>query len=252
MKVSVSGWPGGGSSTLSIILCKMLNLKHVRGGETFRLIYKRLKFSEFGSEHLRAHSLVEPYFGPIYDRFIDYLLISEKYNSILVESDIASFRVGKIPGLFSIFLKTDLKTRKSRMKVDSRPEDGNELEQIDRNHQKTYKELHKIDWFDNKKIEQTHQYVLENSNISIELELKMIFKKMVEQNFITQDYCKRLLKQVKKEEEIFWNKGKSYYNEYLLDNDLVLSSEEILKIINIRFKKVIDTFPSKLKKVIRI
>ncbi len=183
MKLSVSGWPGGGSSSLSVLLCKMLNIKHIRGSETFRMLYKRLQFSDTGSGHLVAHKLVEPHFGPIYDNFIDFILTSDEYDDILVESDIAAFRVGKINKLFSIFLTTDINTRRERMNIDKRSDDSDELENIDKNHANTYKELHGIEWFKLDEIIATHQFVFDNSDTSIKQELDLIFETMLKKAF---------------------------------------------------------------------
>ncbi len=250
MKVSVSGWPGGGSSSLSVLLCKILGLKHVRGGETFRYLYKKLEFSDTGSEHLEAHNLVEPYFGPVYDMFIDHILSSKDYDNILVESDIAAFRVGIIPDLFSIFLKTDLEVRKKRMVVDNRSDDKEELENIDKNHEKTYKELHNISWFDLKEITNTHSLLLDNSELSIKDELIQIFEKMNNQEFISGEKLSELKNLAENEEEIFWGNGKAYYNQYLVENNLVLEPEEIIEIIKNKFPEKVQNFPERLRVII--
>ena len=93
MKITVSGWPGGGSSSLSLLLAYHYKFKHLQGGNIFRHIYKSLSFAESGQDRVEAHNYVEPYYGPLHDAYIDELLKDNSVQKTLIENDIASFRV---------------------------------------------------------------------------------------------------------------------------------------------------------------
>lgn len=250
MKLTVSGWPGGGSSTLSLILCKMLNIKHVRGGETFRAIYKALDKADTGHEHLAAHRFVEEYFGPLYDEYIDLKLQGDVTDNYLIETDIGAFRVGNREDLLSIFLLTNEEVRQERLGGDGRSDDGAIVSEIDKNHAGTYQKLHGIEWFNEEQIRATHALVIDNSDMTIADELVSVFNKLEEMNMITKERASELRGMVKEEEQTFWDSGKRYYAGYLNDNGLVMSPTEILVEMGRMFGDEITQFPAELRKAI--
>jgi cytidylate kinase len=250
MKLTVSGWPGGGSSTLSLILCKMLNIKHVRGGETFRAIYKALDKSDTGHEHLAAHRFVEEYFGPLYDEYVDKKLSGNDTDNYLIETDIGAFRVGKRDDLLSIFLLTDEKIRQERLGGDGRSDDGEIVSEIDRNHAETYYKLHGIEWFNEQQIRSTHALVIDNSQMTIADELVAVFDALERMEMITKERASELRCMAQAEEATFWDSGKKYYSDYLKEEELVMSPVEILVEMRQIFQDEINGFPSELKTAI--
>ncbi|MCA9381605.1 hypothetical protein KC678_05035 [Candidatus Dojkabacteria bacterium] len=249
MKLSVSGWPGGGSSALSLILCKMLGVKYIYGSNTFRYLYNTLSYGDTGEGRVDAHNYIEPYFGPVYDKYIDLVITTE--DNFLIESDIAAFRVGKQKGFFSIFLVTDQKIRKIRMGKDNRSADGETLEDIDKSHKEMYNKLHGIRWFDLDQIKETHAFVLENSDITIAEELQAIFEEMYTQGLISEDQMTGLIQRSEAEEKEFWENGKKYYQEYLKEHRQVMSVEEILHEISFRFHEEVSEMPDELRDLVK-
>lgn len=250
MKLSVSGWPGGGSSSLSLVLCKMLNIKHVRGGETFRYIYKQASFKDSGEDRVTVHNLIEPHIGPIIDAYIDYLIQSNDYNNFLIESDIAAFRVGKKQSFFSIFLLTDNSVRAKRMTIDGREDDGEVLNEVDKSHADTYMELHNISWFDLDEIREKHACVMDNSHMSIKEELDFVFEEMFRQGLLSEERKTELIKQTEQEDKDFWSKGKNWYVEYLRENNLVMDAQEFISNIKDIFPDDVEKLPEEIKQLL--
>lgn len=247
MKLSVSGWPGGGSSSLSLVLCKMLNIQHIRGGEAFRYIYKQASYKDSGEDRVTVHNLIEPHMGPIIDSYIDLLINSEVQSDFLIESDIAAFRVGRKKGFFSIFLLTDKSVRSKRMTVDGRKEDGDVLNDVDKSHAYIYKELHGINWFDEDEIREKHACVMDNSTMTIKEELDFVVYELYKQELITEQRRDELLNQTQIEDESFWKDGKESYLSYLRENKLMMEAEEFISNLKNLFSEEIKKLPSEVR-----
>lgn len=254
MIISVSGWPGGGSSSLSLLLSYSLSIKHIQGSQAFRYLYKSLSFKDSGADRIDVHNLVEPTYGPVHDKWIDSLLLNTKlHNNILIENDIASFRVGKKQDVCSIFLITDFETRKERMSTDKRNDDGENLKGIDESHAMQYKSLHGIDWFDLENISNTHNLVIDNTNLSIAETLTIIYE-WIKSNFKNTPSQIKLLDHCIAEsdtyEKLFWTMGKAYIDDLLKKKDLSMSGVEVLKEIRENLPEDVEKLPSNIKDLI--
>lgn len=251
MKISVSGWPGAGSSTLSLLLCQDLKIKILRGGEVFRYLGKKLNFEDTGVDRHKADKLLEEDFGHLYDKFIDFVIESDEseLNNILIESDIAAFRIQN-KNLFSIFLITDTEVRKERLAVDDRDLDVAELEKRDKINRNFYNELHDVDWFDTAEINQKHSLVFDNSYKTIADELREIYKEMSQQGFLNKQEALVKINEAEHTEKNFWDTGKDGVIENLKKDSLFFTSEEILSLIKKYFEKDIEKLPSELRNII--
>jgi len=238
MNIVVSGWSGAGSSTLSLILADLIGYKLMQGSQTFRFIGKSLGFGQTGIDRITADTFLEKYWGPIYDKYIDFAILNEDH--ILVESDLAAFRVGKIDNLFSVFLMASLESRKERLKSDSREKDIPLLEQRELEHQKQYIATKGLDWLDKDIIAKKYNLPLESSNLNIAGVLDAVFEKLdLPEKFNTEEI-----------EQLFWQKGKDYFYNSLKSKELLFSTNEIIVNIRTLFPNVIKTFPKVLQDII--
>jgi len=248
MKITISGWPGAGSSTLSILLCYKLNYKLLQGGEVFRYLYKQLSYQTTGEARLEGHNYAEPYFGPLYDKFVDELLLENDYDNTLVESDITSFRIGKNPNVLSIFLKANIESRKKRTTVDQRGDEGDFMEKIDKEHQEMYIKLHNVDFLDEAQIEEKHYLVLDNSDLSIADEMKKVYDALCSRNAIDEKTKNDLKKTAEQDEKEYWEKGKEWYKNELKQKGLFFEATETMEAINKRFTEEIKKMPEDIQK----
>ncbi len=249
-KIAISGWPGGGTSTLCLLLARNLNLKLVTGGETFRYLGKILNFENTGLDRVRVDQMLEKDFGVIYDKFIDLIIIDDNFSNLLIESDIAAFRLGKVPSLFSIFLQTEEHVRYSRLATDGRDKDQDLLKHRDQENQKFYKELHGIDWFDKVEIANKYNLQIDNSYMTIAEELKVVYRELRKLDYITEQDMEKLISSAEQDDKQYWEKGKQWYLDSLKSDKLVMPPEEILKLISERFSSEVEALPIQLKKII--
>ncbi len=90
MKITISGLPGSGTTTIARILSRRLNLKLISAGEVFRRLAseKGMSIEEFGKYAME---------NPEIDRLIDKTQkeIGEKEDDVLVEGRLAGWMVKK-------------------------------------------------------------------------------------------------------------------------------------------------------------
>lgn len=254
MKFTVSGWPGGGSSSLSLLLAHAYGFKILQGGDVFRYLYKNLSayLNDSGKDRVDAHNFVEPFYGPLHDAYIDELLTDNSIENLLIENDIASFRVGKLPQVCSIFLQTDFEVRKKRMGGDDRADDGDWLKEVDESHNAEYLKINGVGWFDLEVIENTHQLVIENSEITIAETLIEVakFVKSFSKNPDILSKSAMLISEADELEQMFWDNGKEYIVSLLDAKNLRVSPTDVLSDVAKRFPKEINEFPKELKEII--
>jgi len=246
--IAVSGWPGSGGTSVSILLAYQLNYKLLKGSQTFRYLGQTLEKSDVGLERIETDKYLEPIFGPIYDKYIDYKLVNSR--KIVIDSDIAGFRLGKRAEYFSIFIVTDREVRIKRLESDNRKKDVDFLELREKESQKFYKKLYGIDWLDKNEIKAKYNLVLDNTNLGIKEEFELIYKGLVEQRYITRQEEKRLNYELEELENLFWKKGKMWFINELKKNEQIIETVDVLNEIKKLFPIKIDSLPEKIKNII--
>ena len=246
--VLISSWPGAGASALSLLLTKKFNYTLLRGTELFRFLGSKLGAKNTGQDRIKNDSNLEPIFGPIFDKYIDYKL--QNGTKLIVEADIGGFRLGKQDSFFSIFVYADREKREERLKVDGRNKDVDVLEQREKDLQKQYLDLHNIDWLDLDLINEKYNLPLDNSKLSISEELKLIYIELFKNNSIDEDLMKRLMNNSDQDEKQYWEKGKEKLVEELKKNNQVMSIPDILKDMKTVLPGEFEKLPEKIAQII--
>jgi cytidylate kinase len=244
----ISGWPGGGTTTLSILLSYALKLKLYRGSSTFRLLGEKLKFGDTGKDRIDADSELEPVFGPIYDRYNKYVL--ENRDSILVETDYHIADRKKNPKIIAYFLCTSVSVRAGRLSIDSRENDVDLIQERDSLLRQKYKDLFGIDWFDKKDLKRQYNVLIDNDNATISEELEVIYRDLMRKGYISVDEYKILVMHMNDLESLFWTNGKQYLLDLLDRESLLYKGEDILKEINQLFRTEILNMPTNIREAI--
>jgi len=247
--ILVSGWPGAGSSTLVLLLAYHLHYCLLRGSDTFRYLSKKLTSTETGARFIAVEKLLQPHFGPIYDKYIDYKLKNDK--GLVVETDIGGFRLGKSKEFFSIFLIASEAERMRRLVGDKRKEDVLVLEKREKTLRDEYRKLYGFDWLNLKDIIKNYNLVLDNSKVGIKQELEIVYKEIFKQKIIHKNTFDSLMLRTAQDEKNFWIKGKDFYKRVLKKNKKLLEATEVFREITQLFPDEISLLPEVLLKEIR-
>lgn len=248
MNIVISGWPGCGSTTLSLLLSYSLKIKLVRGSSTFRLLGEKMSFSDTGEGRISADEILEPYYGPIYDDYNANIL--ETSDNILVETDYHIADKKKNPQIVSYFLHATMKSRKERFLTDKREEDFLNAEKRDESLRNKYKELFNIDWFDLDQITKQYDILIDNSEATIKEELDLVYTDLWKRGRIDSDRYKNLISESETMENDFWKYGKKHFLDKLEKENLLILAPEILRDINAKFSSRIQKLPVEIKKTI--
>ncbi len=238
MKIIVSSWPGCGATTLTILLAEIYNLKLVQGTQSFRLLLEAMNISGTGEGIIYVETLIQPFFGPVYDRYMKDLFLDSTQDNIIADSDILGFFVPNSSNLYKIFLKGDKISRARHFTTDSRTEDIEILGRRDKELKNGYHKLYGIDLFSLDEINKNYNLILDNSKVLIAEELHLV-SKMIDPA-ITKERSVEL-------EAEYWTHGKQYFLDKLKKEERVIGGLDVLKAINEKYPDEVSKFPANLK-----
>jgi cytidylate kinase len=245
MNLIISGWPGVGETTLAMLLAKTLNFKLIQGSKTFRLLGERLNFGETGEGRIEADLLLEPVWGPIFDKYIKSILANQ--DKLIVESDLSGFFTKGNPKIVSVFLYANNAARIKRLVVDQRDNDVGALEARDKVLENKYKEIFNVEFYSIDAIKDNYTIAIDNSNLKIAEELKIVYNKLREKAILSEEECDKLCNNAEAEEANYWKMGKEWYLDDLRKNNNLPDAATIIQEIRNMFKEEIEKFPQKLK-----
>jgi len=246
INLSLTGWPGVGTSTLTLLLALILKQKYYNIGSVFRKINSEV-FTECDLKlSLEWEQMIQPAIGKTVDNFVDYILLNK--SGIILESDLSTFRIGKNPKVFSIFIKSNLETRKIREEQDGRKGKETSIELRDKALQQEYQKLWGVDIFDLDLIAKKYNLIIDNSSLSIQEEVEAILERVFNlpwaksTNFsIVQSRSKRILEKYKSFDKKIMQKA-------LKRQGLFVDSEVIMQEIVKTFPEEVQSFPDSIQK----
>jgi len=245
---AISGWAGSGSTSLALIIAKAFKRKYLYIGHVFRYLGEKLGYIDEGGKRPEFDEYIETIVGKTIDNYIDHKLINS--SNIILEGDIAGFRIGRNPKIFSIFVKAKYEERLRRVQVDGRVDGEKYLKDRDDVLNAKYKEIWDIDFYSEELIDKKYSLVIDNTNMPIETELKMVYDSLNEQYKIGDEpEFKKGYAKIDKEVDLFWKKGKKGLLETLKKKDLYYSPEKVILEITQQFPEDIITFPPEVQKV---
>ncbi len=249
MKLLISSWPGSGGTTLALLLAEELNLTWLKGTDVFRFLGSKMNFQDTGVDRIEADQVIENEFGKVFDQYIQSILKSNINDNFIVESDIAGFFKDENDDYTSIFLYSDLSSRKERLAYDNRANDQDYLEHRQKDLAEIYMNLHGINFLDLDIIKQKYDISIDNTHLSLKEELASVYDYLLIKNKISKNQFQTLTDNASKIEKTYWEKGKEYFKSYLIENKKVTTPEEILKGIKKNFPEQIEKFNEPLKSI---
>lgn len=248
MNIIVSGWPGVGQTTLAIILAKTLNYKLLQGSSTFRYLGSLINLENTGADRITADELLEPNWGPIFEKYMQWIATNQK--RIVTETDISGFFTKGNPNVYSIFLQASQEVRKERLIKDGRPNDVAYIQIRDESLERTYKELFNVDFLDLEKINENYSRPIENAELTIEEELRIIYTDLETIGTISKEELKSLSDSAKEEEEFYWKNGKQANLDILRERGSLPLPQDIINEIKQIFPEDIKNLPGQLKDIL--
>lgn len=245
MNIIVSGWPGVGQSSLSVILANALNFKLIQGSALFRYVGSEINFENTGLDRVKADEYLEPYLGPLLEKYLQWNLLNK--DNIVTESDISGFFTKDNKNIFSIFLKASKEVREDRLKVDGRAKDIGYIDLRDKSLEKSYNNLFGVDFLNEEAIDNAYTLPLDTSELTIAQELKIVYTKLKDMGFLKEESFNTLIINLEQEESFFWSNGKDKYKEILKEKGLLLSAKEIIIEIKEIFSTDVENLPQDIK-----
>lgn len=115
---------------------------------------------------------------------------------------------------------------------------------------KFFLELHNIDIFDEELIDRKFNFVIDNTHVSIEAEVKMVIEELRNiPHFKTSFDLDEISTHIDEEVKDFALIGKDAYKEKLIKSKIITSPEEIIKDITKYFPEDVAEFPEKIQKI---
>ena len=248
INLAVSGWPGSGSTSFSLILAAILKRKLFYIGDIFRYLGTSLGHSVTGKSQADFDGYIETIVGKTVDNYIDHKLLNE--TNMLLESDITAFRIGKNPKIFSIFIKATYEERLRRVHVDGREEGEKYLKNRDEILQQKYQELWDVDFFSEETIAKKYNLVIDNTIMTLENELKTAVLALNEYHKFSGTLdINKFNERIDSEVQRFWKEGKDSFKKRLTKKGLYMSPEEIVAEITQEFPEDIIKFPIEVQNV---
>lgn len=172
MVVAISGPPGVGSSTTGELIAKKLKLKFFSVGKYFK------KFSKEEKEDKAALQLLKTKFGSgreLHENMDRMQIEKAKRGNIVIESTLALHFLKDVAN-YKIWMEASLKTRAKRTaKRDKIPFEKalKEMKKRQGMERKLFKKIYGFDYFNEKK---DANFVIDNSNLTINQTVNKILK----------------------------------------------------------------------------
>ena len=248
INLAVSGWPGSGATSFALILSSLLKRKYMYIGDIFRYLGTELGHSVTGKSQAEFDSYIESIVGKTVDMYVDHKLTTE--SNLLLESDIAAFRIGRNPKIFSVFLRATYEERLRRVRVDGREGGEEYLKMRDDVLSAKYKELWDIDFHSEEMIARKYNLVLDNSNMTIENELMKTIEALNEYHRFTGTFDLYTIHEIiNAHVASFWEMGKQHFKDNLSRKGLYYKPQEILHEITQEFPEDVVKFPVEVQNV---
>ncbi|RMD77627.1 hypothetical protein D6810_00495 [Candidatus Dojkabacteria bacterium] len=247
MKLVVSGLPGCGSSTLALLCSYLFNFKLIKGSSSFRFLAKKLGAKTNHEETMLIEKEIQPYWGPIYDKFIRKVLEELDLDNICIDSDIAGFMTDSREGLVRVFLYADLDERIKRFKKDKREASTDLILKIDKKIQNEYKQLYGFDFLNIEYVKTKYELLVDNSNKSIAEELKIVYEYTTSRGYFKIDLNEY---DFENSEKIFLEKGKVFFEDQLYLNKNLIDGEEVVRLVCNHMHEDVEKLPKKLGELI--
>jgi len=216
-KIIISGQPGAGSTTISLILSYLLKYKYIYTGMVQRDLAKALGYDSEGEAFVRYTKEKESK----YDKDVDRLVREEflKNEKIILDSKIHGFFDYSNVDVLKVYVICSKQKRNQRIIAQGRKDGLELLDQREKANRDNFLNLYGFDVFDEKQIRDKYDLVIDSTNQNIAETLHEIVKKL-EVDIPESDLVSI--------SEVYWAKGKSFFRGELAKQNLLLDTKPIV------------------------
>jgi CMP/dCMP kinase len=241
----VMGWVSSGSTTTALILSNVLKMKFVYAGGMYKRLASEMGYDPKSPKFIEFEEKYGEKWDWLWENYLLWKLSNE--NNLIVNAKIVGFLVDQSDTIFSSFVVAPVEIRGQRASGDDRTEI---IADRDQTLQKRWKKVFGIDFLDIEDIKHTHDFVVDNNNLTIAQTAFEIYnsakRALKYPNIFT-------LKDFEKEEKLIQEIGTAEYYKILESQNLLISHQEIANDWTTKFQKQLsETSPEWQEAVRRI
>lgn len=248
MKLIYSGWPGSGTTTLTLLTADLFNLKYYYAGS----VLKHFALEIVGADSGDAYVDFEDKFGAAWDKIWEAYAqhkIEHTDDSMLMEGKTAGF-LYQADDAFKIFMKATVEARIRRWEMDHRAQAAETIKRRDAEVRERWIEVIGVDTYDEELIKHKFDLVMDTSNMTIEDELYAVLDS-VERSKLSPDFdFKEARSKVPTLVKDFWAKGKSHYRQHLLAKHLLVSPQDVFYEWQQMLPQMLSELPREMQTVV--
>jgi len=216
-KIIISGQPGAGSTTISLILSFLLKYKYIYTGMVQRDLAKALGYDSEGEAFVRYTKEKESK----YDKDVDKLVRAEflKNENIILDSKIHGFFDYSGVDVLKVYVICSKEKRNQRIVAQGRKDGLELLDQREKANRDGWLAIYGFDILDEKQIREKYDLVIDSTRQNISQTLKEIVDKL-DANIPETDLVNI--------SEVYWAKGKTFFREELAKQNLLLDTKPIV------------------------
>jgi len=248
MNIIISGWPGAGTTTLSLVLTELIKYRYLYGGGVFKYVAQKLTGQTSGHEFIKFEQNIGPHWDSIWEPYAKWKL--EHTDKIIFEGKATGFFM-EGENFFEIMLIAKVNARAGRAATDQRIDPQQTIMARDVVVRQRWIQEYGIDVYNPQQIQDNYDLVLDTSEITIEQEAEFIVSNLEEHHAFPESDLesqrKKIPEVVKKIKEL----GKDKFRALLVEKGLVVQPHEVLKELVQQFPQEIDKLPEELRDIIK-
>lgn len=238
MKITISGWPGAGTTTLTLILANILEFEYVYAGGLFKYFSTEINNADSGNAFMEFENTYGRAWDEIWEAYAKKRI--ESPGNLILEGKTAGFLYSGAD-LFKIILTCSVEERARRWKSEDRKDAEETIRRRDEEVGSRWKELFGMELYNTETFKNIFNLILDTTQLNISEEVAAILKAMGKEVHMSE---------IEKWELLFWRHGKSFLQQELAKKNLLNTPESILKEWNISMKEYVEALPQAMKNVV--
>lgn len=239
MNIILSGWPGAGTTSISLMMAYLLKYEYVYAGGVMKHIAESHVGATSGPNYISFEESFGPQFDQIWEKYAVWKL--KTANNLLMEAKTAGFFIGD-ENVFEVMLIAGIEARIKRAQLDKREDAGATIRARDAEVRQRWFSTFNIDIYNLNTVRENYDLVIDNSHMEPQDELEILFRAFEDSGKFPGVSAGEFRDRFAGVIDTFWDKGKDYYREELIKAGLYTQPQKIIQ-------EWEDNFPDELKEL---